>query len=384
MARSRDRKPLLRLFGFPIYVEPSWFVIAALITWSLATGMFPADHPDAAPVTLWVMGASGAVLLFVSVLLHELGHSLVARRFDLEIRGITLWLFGGVAEMADEPPSAKSELLIAIAGPIVSFALGAAFWGLAPLLRMLGLVEVATVSGYLGDVNVILAVFNLLPAFPLDGGRVARAALWAKNDDLLASTRVTAKIGAGFGAAFIGVGVLMAITGNLFGGLWLGLIGLFLRGAAKGSYNALVTRRWLADTPVARFMTKDPVTVPTTLPVPELVERHIYTSHHRLYPVVDDGRLQGCVLTRDVAALPRDAWARHTVGDVMRPVSPATVIDAATSANEALRRMNEGDQARLAVADDGALVGVLSLKDLLDYLAVRSELEHGAPPPPGP
>jgi Zn-dependent protease len=367
---------LVRLLGIPIYIEPSWFLVALLVTWSLATGVFPQTHPEAAPITLWLMGAAGAVGLFACVLLHELSHAMVARRFDVQIRGITLWLFGGVAEMTKEPEHARDEFFIAIAGPLMSFALGVVFLALEPLARVVGLGEVGTVTGHLAYLNFVLAVFNLVPAFPLDGGRVLRAALWARNQDLTRSTRITARLGAAFGVGFITLGVLSAITGNLIGGLWLALIGLFLRGAAKGSYSALVTRNWLGGAAVSRFMTRVPVTVPSHLSLDELVGQYVLRTHHRLYPVVDHGRLVGCVRTRDVGEVPEEQWATKRVANILRPLDDSTTISATTTGEEALQRMSSEDQSRLIVLDGGALVGVLALKDLLDYLAVRAELSH--------
>jgi len=375
-AMGRKGSPLVRLLGVPIYVEPSWFLVALLITWSLATGVFPETHPESATVTLWLMGAAGAVRLFACVLFHELAHATVARRFDVQIRGITLWLFGGVAEMAKEPEHARDEFYIAIAGPIMSFALGALLLGVEPLARLVGLDEVATVAGHLGYLNFVLAFFNLVPAFPLDGGRVLRAALWSRNKDLMRSTRITARIGAAFGVGFITLGVLSAITGNLIGGLWLALIGLFLRGAAKGSYSAMITRGWLGGALVSKFMTRAPVTVSSDLSLDLLVGQYVFRTHHRLYPVVDHGRLVGCVRTKDISGVPKEQWATKRVADILRPLDEGTTIEASTTGEDALQRMSSEDQSRLVVLDSGALAGVLVLKDLLDYLAVRAELSH--------
>ncbi|HUF78439.1 MAG TPA: site-2 protease family protein, partial [Thermoanaerobaculia bacterium] len=288
---------LFSIFGFKIRLDFSWFLVAILITWSLAASYFPASSPGFAPAAYWMMGAAGALLLFASVVAHELSHATVARRFGMEMRGITLFLFGGVAEMTDEPPSPKAEFWVAVAGPIASFALGGLLFLAAGALALPP--EVAAVIAYLAMINVVLALFNLLPAFPLDGGRILRSVLWQWKGSLRWATRVTSAIGAGFGFVLIGVGVfLLVATGDFVGGMWLAILGLFLRGAARMSYQQLLLRRVLEGESVSRFMQAEPVTVPRHISVAELVEDYVYRHHHKLYPVVDGARLVGCVTTR--------------------------------------------------------------------------------------
>ena len=296
---------LFSVFGFKIRLDVSWFVVAVLVAWSLAAQGFPQMVSDLSTTTYWVMGSLGALGLFASVVFHELSHATVARRYGVEMRGITLFIFGGVAEMVDEPPSPKAEFWVAIAGPIASVVLGGALLAASTVSMP---EPASTVLAWLGGLNLVLAVFNMIPAFPLDGGRVLRSALWKWQDSLRKATRVTSQIGAGFGFLLIGLGVLMLVAGNVVGGIWLGLIGLFVRNAAQMSYRQLLLRRTLEGEPVSRFMNEDAVTVPPGISVEELVEGYVYEHHFKMFPVASDGRLEGCVTTRQIKELPREEW----------------------------------------------------------------------------
>ncbi|MDX1500826.1 MAG: site-2 protease family protein [Thermoanaerobaculia bacterium] len=371
------RFELFRVFGVPLRIDLSWFVVAALVAWSLATGFFPSTAEGLDGRTYWAMGIVGAVALFASVVLHELAHALVARSYGLPIRGITLFIFGGVAEMEREPPSPAAEFAVAIAGPLASLGISVVCFAASALGGDLGLGGPAvTVLGYLAGINLILVVFNMVPAFPLDGGRVLRSALWRARDDLRWATRVTSMIGGGFGLFLIAVGVWRVVAnGDLFGGLWMFLIGLFLRNAAQMSYQQLLVRRSLEGEPVRRFMVDDPVSVPRSISVEELVERYIYRHHHKLYPVVDGERLLGCVTTRDVKQLPREEWTRQSVGAIARPLTEENSVKPETDAMDALAQMRRTGFSRLMVVEEGRLLGIITLKDMLDFLALKVELE---------
>jgi Zn-dependent protease/predicted transcriptional regulator len=373
-----SRIKLFRLFGFQVNADLSWFVVVVLLTWYLSVAVFP--DPDFAPglatATYWAMGAAGTLLLFASIVLHELGHALMARRFDVPIRGITLFIFGGVAEMSDEPPTARSEFLVAIAGPLVSVMLGISFLVAGGLGRGLGWpAPVTAVALETGAVNLMLVLFNMVPAFPLDGGRVLRSALWQWKGNLRWATRVTSTIGSLLGLAMIGLGVAIAITtGRLVDGLWLGLVGLFVRNAARMSYQQLLLRRALEGEPVSRFMQPEPVAVPRAASVRELVDRYVYRHHHKTFPVVDGDRLVGCVSTREVRNLPREEWERQTVGAIAEQCSADNTVPPDLDAMKALSLMSRTGSSRLLVAEGDRLLGILSLKDLLKFFSLKMEL----------
>ena len=256
------RIKLFKLFGFEVRIDLSWVIIAVLIVWSLAIGLFPFRYKNLSAQTYWLMGVAGAVGLFLSIIFHEIFHSLVARRFGIPMKGITLFIFGGVSEMGEEPTSAKAEFLMAIVGPLSSIAIALACYGIHILGVSSGWPEsVDGVVQYLAYINGLLAVFNLLPAFPLDGGRALRAILWGLRKNLRWATRVSSAVGFGFGVLLILLGVSQFLTGNVIGGIWLFLIGMYLQSAARASYQQILIRKALEGELVRRFMKTDPVTV---------------------------------------------------------------------------------------------------------------------------
>lgn len=376
---------LFRVFGFTVRIDPSWFFIAVLVTWSFASMVFPAKLPGRTPPTYWLMGITGAFGYFLSVVLHELSHSLVARTYGVEMRGITLFIFGGIAEMPGEVPTPRSEFVIAAAGPAASFGIALALGGLGLLGTSTGWpATVTVVLTYLSWLNGWLALFNLVPAFPLDGGRILRSILWGWKGSLRWATRISSGIGSGFGLLLIGLGVLMAISvpGGVFSGFWLAMLGLFVRGAAASAYQQLLLRRALAGEPVSRFMQANPVTVPRGISVLDLVQDYIYKHHFKMFPVVDDaGRLFGCVTTRQVRELPREEWDRQTVGSLAERCAAENTVGADTDAMEALSRMSRTGISRLMVVDGDRLLGILSLKDLLRFFSLKMELEEAGPRP---
>src|SRR3990172_7654626 len=321
------RLTIFRLLGFDVKLHISWAIIAVLIAWSLAKGFFPLYYPDLSPAVHWWMGVGGALGLFVSIILHELAHSVVAKKYGIRIRGITLFIFGGVAEMEQEPASAGVELRMSIAGPITSMVLGTAFYSLSVAGKAHAWPVLLTgVLLYLGWINCILALFNLVPPFPLDGGRVLRAYLWGRSGSLRKATRTAANIGAAFGAWMILLGGLLVLRGNFIGGMWWFLIGMFLRSASQSSYQQLVVRRALEGEPIRRFMTPDPIVVSPALSIEELVEDYIYKYHQELFHVMTDSKLLGCVRAQQVKQIPRSQWAEHSVQELVVPCSRENTI----------------------------------------------------------
>ncbi len=310
---------LIEVFGFKIKVNITWVFIALLLSWALAQGYFPAVYEGFTKITYWWMGVVGVIGLFLSILLHELAHSIVARAFGMEIKGITLWLLGGVAEMADEPPHPKAEFLMAIAGPIVSIVLGLLFLTASTLTAGNGLTPLGAVLRYLGMVNLILAAFNMIPAFPLDGGRVARAALWAWKGDYYWATAVASRMGSIFGLTLMAFGVIAALAGAGLGALWWVILGMFVRFAADASRFQMQTRQALTGKSVRDFMTSDPITVSPDVIVSALIDDWIYRHSFEFFPVVEEGRLLGSVSLREVRQIPPERRATVRVGEIMLP-----------------------------------------------------------------
>ena len=372
------RMRLFSLFGFDVYVDASWLLIAVLIAWSLAVGIFPGIVSGLTPAAYWSMAVVATVGLLFSIVFHEMSHAAVARGFGMRIRGITLFIFGGVAEMHSEPASAVSEFLMALAGPVASTILGLLFFLLFGFVtNSQGPPAVAGVLWYLSYLNWTLALFNLVPAFPLDGGRMLRAALWGWRKDLIWATWVAAGAGNIFGILLIVLGLIEVLRGDFVGGIWLGLIGLFLRGAANATYQQTLAQQILAGQSVSRFMNRRPITVSPELSDREFVEDYVYRHHHKVFPVVRDGRLLGCVTTAQLSEVGEDQWDRRTVAEIMEPCSEDNTISPGADALEAMTKMQRTGRSPLLVVDRGQLVGMLSLRDLLEYLTLKLQFEGG-------
>lgn len=370
------RFKLFKLFGFEVGIDLSWIIIAILIAWSLSTGFFPFRYKNLSTQTYWVMGMIGAVGLFLSIIAHEFCHSLVARKSGMPMKGITLFIFGGVAEMGEEPPSAKAEFLIAVIGPLSSIAIAAIFYGIYQVGIVIGWSQaISGVVAYLAMINALLAVFNLVPAFPLDGGRILRSILWGWKGNLRWATRISSTIGSGFGIFLIIIGFIRILSGNFIGGMWLGLIGLFIQGAAKMSYQQLITRRALEGEPLKRFMKTNPVTVPDSLTVDQLVENYIYRYHFKMFPVVNSNKLLGCITTKQVKEIPSEDWNRKTVGEIADQCSAKNTIEPDADAVQALSAMRRNNASRLMVVENDQLVGIIALKDMLEFLSLKVELD---------
>lgn len=394
-----NRWRLFRLFGIPISVDPSWLIVLALLTWTMAqifhqpyaplSELYPEGGLGLEPGGYLAMGLVAALAFFVCLVLHEMGHALVARRSGMPIRGITLFLFGGVAELEGEPPSAGREFAMAIAGPLVSLVLALVFGGLAWGGHALGWHPVLVVLfGYMASINFTVLLFNMVPAFPLDGGRVLRSALWAWTGRLRKATRWASMFGQAFAWLLIFWGVLQFFDGNVFGGVWLGLIGMFLNNAAQGSYRQIVVRQLLEGEPVRRFMNAQPIVVTRDVTLRSLVEDYIYRYHHKAFPVAGDGRIEGYISSQVLTEYPRDEWDDHYVGEVMDRDLEALTIAPDADAMHALARMQRTGHSRLLVVDGDRLVGLLSLKDLLRFLELKLQIEgedsRDEEPPSGP
>jgi Zn-dependent protease len=350
-----------RIAGIRIGVNWSWLVVFALIVWSLAAGVFPNQNEGLSDGTYVAMGIVAAVLFFASILLHELGHAFQARREGMEIEGITLWLFGGVAQFRGMFPSGGAEFRIAIAGPLVTLVLGLVFLGFA----LIGSPEaVDGVAAWLGYINLMLLLFNLLPALPLDGGRVLRSALWAARGDFGWATRLASGVGRAFAYAFIAGGLALFIFANAFSGAWLAFIGWFLLGAASAEARHLAAREALGGLRVRDLMVREPVTVRSNLTLGRFMDDVVWSRRYTTYPVLDDGRVVGLLPFRSVAEVPRGEWDTRTVGDCAIPRERVPTLEPDEEAIDALVELSEGDVNRGLVLEGDRLVGFLSITDL--------------------
>ena len=376
---------VMKLFGIPIKVDASWLVLLLLLTWSLATAIFPANYPELETSTYWVMGFAAALSLLLSILLHELGHAVVAKYHQIKMRGITLFIFGGIAEMSNEPPHARAEFLVALAGPVVSVLIAIGSLAFAWLLKTAdSLTPFYAVFQYVAVMNALLVSFNLVPAFPLDGGRVLRSILWYLWDDLNAATRVTTAMGSAFGTVLIVMGVLTMMQGAFIAGVWLAVIGLFLRGAANMSFQHLQIRNALHGESVSRFMQTEIRSVTPQLTIQQLVDNYFYRFHHKMFPVVANDQLLGCVTTRDIKSVPMSEWSDRRVSDIVQLPTEANTITSDADAFQTLNRMNNTGNSRLLVTQDHQLVGVVTLKDMLGFLSMKIEFEEGQRTPQAP
>jgi Zn-dependent protease len=368
---------LFTLFGFEVKLDLSWLLLALLISWSLGAGWFPARYPELSNHAYAWMGIAVAVGVFFSIVFHEFSHSVVARYYGMPIRGITLFIFGGVAEMESEPPNPKAEFLMAIAGPISSFLLAALLWAATSLAEGAAWPQpVAGVLSTLAVINFTVAVFNLAPAFPLDGGRVLRAALWHWRRNLQEATFISSRIGRGFGTALMILGVIAVVGGNLIGGMWWFLIGIFVRGAASSSYQQLVLKDMVEGQPVRRFMRSEPVTVAPSVSIADWVEDYVYRHHYKMYTVVDGSRLLGCITIDSLQGLRREDWSTTQVADVMEHRSESNTVDAGTDTMALLTTiLKPAGRSRFMVVEDDRLVGIIALKDLLELISLKLEIE---------
>jgi Zn-dependent protease len=359
-----------RVAGVEIGINWSWLIIFGLIVWTLVADVFPAQNPGLGNAAYTAMGVTAALLFFASLLLHELGHAFQARREGVEIDGIILWLFGGVARLKGEFPSAWSELRIALAGPAVSAVLGVAFLALAQVPNSPE--QVDGVAAWLGYINVILLAFNMLPAVPLDGGRVLHALLWRATGSLATSTRRAADLGRGFGFVLIGIGVASLAFGGWLSGLWLALIGWFLLLAAGAEVESSRFREALAGFRVRDVMVRQPVTVEADASLADFMDVVAYAHRYTTYPVMDDGQAVGLLPFGRVARIPRLEWERTHVRDCMLPLSRVPVVRADDRLLDAIDAIGEGGANRALVIHGDTLDGLLSMTDVLRLVAWRT------------
>jgi Zn-dependent protease/CBS domain-containing protein len=363
-----------RIFGIPFGINWSWLVVVALIVWSLGSGVFPAQNPGLSHGTYYAMAIVAAFAFFASLLLHELGHAVVARREGMEIDGITLWLFGGVARFRGVFPSGGAEFRIAVAGPLVTLVLGGIFVAVAAMTSLPTAVD--GVLAWLGYINLFLLVFNLLPALPLDGGRILHAILWSVRGDFAWATQVAAAAGRAFGFLLIAGGIALFVFQGAFSGAWLAFIGWFLLQASAAELGYLHVQEALGGLRVRNLMTRDPVTVDADLTLGELMDEIAPARRHTTYPVVEEGRPLGLLPFSCVAAVPRSEWDEKRVRDCMIRIDEVPTVTEEETAITALGDLQGSPVHRALVVDDGRLVGLLSLSDLAHAIELRRPLRR--------
>jgi Zn-dependent protease/predicted transcriptional regulator len=371
-----------RLFGVDIGLHYSWFIIAWLITLSLV-GQFGATDPSWNRAIVWASAVITAVLFFVSIVLHELSHALVARARGVSVRSITLFALGGVATMETPAPDAKTEFWIAVAGPIASVAIGLGCYALAVSLGWSPDVEVSpstAVLGWLGYINISLAVFNLIPGFPLDGGRILRAILWGRNGDADRATMTAARVGQAVAFGFILLGVMRFFGGAGFGGLWIAFIGWFLLQAAQASYAQVAVVADLRGVRVRDIMSRDCPMVSVNMRVQTFVDEHVLRTGQRCFVVGDAGRIVGLITPHEIKGVARDRWAMTLLSDVMRPIGQLRTVQPDMLAIDALTLMGREDVNQLPVISDGKFEGMVGRRHILQLLQTRADLRMPATP----
>jgi Zn-dependent protease/predicted transcriptional regulator len=369
---------LARIMGIPFEINPSWFLIFFLVVWSLSVEVFPTWQAGLQPFLYWIMGIVTALALFASLLFHELCHSLVSRHFGLEVKRITLFLFGGVSETTDEMPSPRAEFLIAGAGPLSSFFLALCFAIAGRIALMVTAPSALTDAlGWLAFINGALGLFNLVPGFPLDGGRIFRALVWGRTHDLKKATRFAAYGGEAFAIVLIGVGLARVFGGNWFGGFWLIFLGWLLFQAAKGSYTQLVITQSLNRITVSQIMSRQVVSLTPHLTLREVVEGHFMREAFGGYPVIENQRLLGLLTRQQVQAIASEQWDTLTVESAMIPVTELQALSPDEPVGHALATLMSGSLGRLPVLADGHVVGMLSQSDLARYLSWHATGEKG-------
>ena len=366
-----DHIQIARVIGIPIYLHFSWLIIFGLIVWTLSTGYFPSQYPDLPASSYWAKGLVASLLFFVSILLHELGHAVVALRHGLRTRSITLFIFGGVAQLEKDPKDGRAEFWMAAAGPLVSLALAGFFYACSTL-PWVG-PSAAAIAKYLAMINLMLALFNLVPAFPMDGGRLLRGALWGSMGKARA-TRIASGAGTFFAFFLIFSGVFSLLRGDPLGGVWYILIGWFIKDASASSYQQVRLDEALRGVTVRDAMVEAVVTIPGSGSVAEAAREHFMRTGYGSYPVTRGEAVVGLLCLKDVLRLSPEERESTSVQGAMRPLTDAIVTDPDAPLPAAIARMAQAGTARLVVMHGGQLVGLLTMNGVIRRLKVREEL----------
>lgn len=358
--------------GIEIGIHYNWLLIFLLVAWSLAMGYFPQTYPGWDRLTYWITGVIASLLLFVSVLLHELAHSFVAQARGLPVRSITLFIFGGVSNIVREAEKPRTEFAMSVVGPLTSLVIAGIFWGIF-LVAPNKLSPLAALLFYLAQINALLAAFNLLPGFPLDGGRVLRSILWGATNNLVRATNIAATVGQVLGWGMIGVGIIVAFRVNLLSGLWLAFVGWFLNNAAESSRQETSLQAYLKGVKVKDVMVPSPQTISPSTPVWEVVQGIFRQYHRRAVPVAQDGKLVGIVTITNVRELPQERWATTPVEAIMTR-APLRCVTPEDDLSHAMTLIAQYDVNQVLVCIGEQLVGILSRADIIRHLQFAQEL----------
>ncbi len=359
--------------GIDIYIHFSWLIILVFLTWSLATGWFPQLYPGWSTATYWIIGLISALLLFISVLLHELAHSVVARARGLPVKNITLFIFGGVSNLEQEPTSPGVEFQVAVVCPLTSLLIG----GLSLLLFLAlegGSPQLEAIFGYLGITNLLLGIFNLIPGFPLDGGRVLRSIIWKVTGSLRKATHIVSVVGQTMAYLFILWGIWQFFVGNILNGIWIGFIGWFLLTAAQSANAQVLLQSMFRGVTVGQVMKRTPTTVPATILLQKLVDEYFLPYGLRTAFVTQGDQLAGMITLGDIRHVPREQWGQIPVGYVMIPLKRLQAVSPQQNLNDVLPLMANRDVNQLPVVQDGKLVGVLTRDAIIRTLEIRRGL----------
>lgn len=368
----RHTVPIGRILGIPIDLDFSWFLIAALITWILAVNYYPAEFKGGTHSEYWLMGAVTTALFFASIVVHELAHSAVALHYKIPVSRITLFIFGGVSQIAGEPQSAGAEFLIAVVGPLTSFALAVLFYVSEPLLA--NAPPALAIAKYLALINFMLAVFNLIPGFPLDGGRVFRAIVWGVNRNFRRATLIAASTGRFIGFLFIVAGVWMIFRGYLINGLWTAFIGWFLESAAAAQVQQQLVQGLLVGHKVSEAMGNPCAHVSADATLQQLVDREVLTHGQRCFLVDRGGREVGLLTLHDIKEVPRSSWPSTTVAQAMVPLEKLSTTDPGAELWTVLQKMGGGGINQMPVMRGNDVVGMLSRGDIVNYLHTLQQI----------
>jgi Zn-dependent protease/CBS domain-containing protein len=369
--------------GIPIRIHYTLWFVFALIAWSLAVGYMPHQYPGLGTVTYWAIGIASAIILFASVLVHELSHSYIAKKNGLPIARITLFFFGGVSEMTEEPQDPGLEVRMAAAGPLMSFLIAAVlafFWYVGGMMG--APVPIIATVGYAALINGLLGAFNLVPAFPLDGGRVFRGSIWKRSSNLIAATRTATRVSEALSLLMMFGGFVAIIFGDFVDGIWIIVLGWFIRSGAETSLKQTLVSEALSGVTVGDIMAKDVLTVPPDITVEQLVSDYFLVHRHGGYPVVKDGEVLGIVTLQCVRTVPKEERNQVSVRQAMIPRERTVTVKPSSSALDAMQKMGRHTVGRVLVVDENRLIGITTREDMIKAVQTRQELEYGMGRPP--